>query len=268
MENSPAADGGWILRRRDEALAASAPGLLGLGFAAFGLGAWMLPRSSWFTALALLLAMAAALVGAAVVVAKRLPDWGLTWAGNGAYAFFLAAFGFVFDLLPASARSGGRMAVYTVGILAFVLLIGLSARRGWRRAGLLSFGLAPFPVLLQCSMFATLREPRLTLLALPVGLALSGLLVVYNRGPDGRRALSLVVTVVLLLGVGLVYDHFMDIWHAEYGEPGSSFVATFSQLIALVVSAPLLALLVSGLRRRGPRIGTYLRRRMAKTQLA
>lgn len=177
--------------------------LVGLGCAAFAARG-----SDLAGTLALAGTALAVLVGVGVAAWRRMPDEGLPWLGLALYA----TPALTVDLLGAAGAFG---LAGGVGLVA----LGLVARRGWRRAGLLSLGVGGLPPIF---LPAVLGHPLPTMAAAGLVAALAW------AWP--RRPLALVGLAALDVAASAVFG-------AEWeGGAGAASVATV-QLGA--IAAPL-----------------------------
>lgn len=187
--------------------------ILALGWAIFAAA-----YNDYVRAFAIAGAMGAVLVGVGVAAWRRMPDWGLTWMGLAMHASFWLTVDAV-GWGTALRVSGG------VGLLGLLLVV----RRGWRSAGLLSFGLGGFLPMFQV-VTGAVPQPGgawVAYLMLLPGLAVAGLAWAYARWP-----------VPALLGlVGL--DLALTALCFSSGSGGGTFeTAAMQQLF--VIGAPLL----------------------------
>jgi hypothetical protein len=192
---------------------------------------------AWSESLALLLFAVVVLVA----LVRRLADWGLPWLGYF-FGFFIV---FVPDAIGEDLDYGGPVPIGTVVFavvvgLAYAVAVVVAARRGWRRAALLSFGIGGVVHLFMLGFLVgpSSGEHLPVLLAIPVALVDALLVWLYVRGTDALRTVALAAFVLITLGTTILFRTVTD--PALEGGP---VLSSFFYLLAWMAAAPLLAIL-------------------------
>lgn len=225
--------------------------IAGLPFVLFGLGIGLaagiyegpwyeVPRWRFYLSIGLgLVPMFAIGVGALIALLRRLPDWGWTWMGTA----FMGVVLFVKTLVEEMAEEGrplttpaGELVILMLFLLIGGGIIGAGALRGWRRAGLVSLGLAGT---LGLSLFmsitaAPFNRTDLALLALPIGAIMAWLVYHFGRGSDRLRLAIYAGMGTLNMGLVVLADR---VWMEWLDVRGSA-----SPLIPLLVFSALMLL--------------------------
>ncbi len=255
----------WRIEDRRQALyAALMPVVIGLGIGLKSAVIWtdysQLPSWRIYLALAILvLSMLATIVVGAIAVLRKLPDWGFIWAGGGLMAGVLGLQVLAEERIEQGA-SGLISPAADMALMVVIMLLGLAlliagAWRGWQQAGLVSLGMASLTALelFNAVSYAPYNRHLLSLLAIPAGLLIGGLVYLYCRRNEGVRLAALAGIAVLNIGAVMVAN---QVWQTDAARAG---------LATPVV--PLLVLL-NGLLLAGPVIGAIgkpIRRRMLGT---
>jgi hypothetical protein len=243
-----------ILGPKAAIVAAAAPALA----AAWGVvmcGRW--PGWGWATGVVAILTYIAFPAVVIVALLRRLADWGLPWLGFCLCLFVIGAWDIMGEHIlppqPFGPTSPPAIAGVVVIGLVYAATVVFVARRGWRRAGILSFGIAGMLHVFFLGVLGTrpFEEHYLTLLAIPVGLLDAALIWLYARGSDGARGAAQAVLALVTLGVTSLYWHAGNASPHGDHEPYTAIVLLFLVQVALAVAAPLLAIFVSAARRGG-----------------
>jgi hypothetical protein len=230
--------------RRSEIAACVPPLLFGLGIALNALiyqGPWdKVPMWRLILSIAIgLIPMIVIGVGALLAIVRRLPDWGWTWLGST----FMGIVLFIKTLVEEMADEGrpltppaGETTLLIVFFIIVVILIGTAAIRGWRQAGLLSFGFSgTFVLSLSMAITAApFNRTDLALLAAPIGLLISLLVYIFIRGSEPTRVAVILGTALLNFGVVLMANQVWATWIISRGSP--------SPLIPLLILSTILLL--------------------------
>lgn len=244
--------------RREAVFAVLPPILFGLGVALDSLirgGPWnTIP--TWRLYLSIGVGLFPMLIIAVVglyALAKRMPDWSLTWVGAG-------YMGFVLLIKTASEELAdvGRFIIsptFDILLALFILLGGIlilsfAAMRGWRRAALFSIGMA---VVFCLSLFLSVTSAPfyrhdLAVFAAPVGLVLSLLTFAYIKGSDQIRILVLLGVAVIDLSPVLVTNQVWGEWLSNAGRPSLS-LPLLALLTAVLASGPAMGFILGALRK-------------------
>jgi hypothetical protein len=246
------------LDRRTAFFAVLPPLLFGLGVALDSLirgGPWnTIPR--WRLYLSVGVGLIPILIIAVVgllALAKRMPDWSLTWIGAGYMGFVLL----VKTASEELAEVGSFIVSQTIDVilvvailLAGAVILGYSAIRGWRRAALFSIGMsAVFCLSLYLSVTsAPFYRHDLALIAAPVGLVLSLLIYGFLIGPDRFRVLVLLGVGLINLSPILVTNQVWTEWLSKDGRPSFS-LPLLVLLTVVLVSGPAMGIIINPIRK-------------------
>ena len=177
-------DKSWKIENRKEAYIASLPAILfGMGLAFSALVTWKpwheIPTWRLWVGVEFILFPSLIIApGGIIALIKRVPAWGYTWVGASMMGFVL----FVKTMAEEQADFGlpllsPVMDLLLAGLILLGIagLIGFSAWKGWRHAGMVSLGFATMAGMSSFSMAtaAPLNRTDLALLAAPVGLVMS-----------------------------------------------------------------------------------------------
>lgn len=249
-------DKSWRVEDRREAIfSALPPLLLGIGISLGALVIWepwyVVPRWRLLTGVAIgLIPGAVIAIGGFLAMTRKIPAWGYTWAGGtimGVVVFIksLAEDRADFGLPLLSPVLDILLAVFL--FIGLLLLLGFSAWRGWRQAGLFSLGLATLAGMSSFSMAtaAPFNRYDLALLAAPVGLAMSGLIYLYVRYGDLGRMVSILGFGVMNAAVFLLIS---TIWDLTAGKP-SPVIPFLVVLTGALLAGPVAGMIGKPVRR-------------------
>jgi hypothetical protein len=249
-------DKSWQIKdRRSAVISALPPVLFGLGVFLGALVIWepwyLVPRWRLLTGVAIGLIPAVVIaLGGLLALVKRLPAWGYTWVG----AAMMGLVTFIKALAEDRADFGLPLISPLMDILLAILLLiglftllGISAWRGWRQAGLFSLGLATMAGMASFSMAtaAPFNRYDLALLAAPVGLVMTFLIYLYVRRRDMGR-------IIAILGFGTmnatVFLVIARMWNLPEG--GSSPVIPFLVVMTgALLAGPIAAIIGQPIRK-------------------
>jgi hypothetical protein len=243
-------DKSWRIENRRDALIASLPPVLfGICIALGALVVWgpwyTIPRWRLMTGFAIVMVPGAIIgLGALWALKKRILPWGHTWVGSAA----MGLVAFVKTIAEERADFGlpllSPVLDIVVGILLFVgimLLVGVYAWHGWRRAGMVSLGFATIAGMASFSMAmaAPFNRHDLALLAAPTGLVMASLIYLYLRKGDAGR-------IIAILGYGVmnsvVFLVIASIWNLPPDRP-SPVIPFLIVLTGAVLVGPIAGLI-------------------------
>jgi hypothetical protein len=244
--------------RRLAYVAALPPLLFGLGVAADSLirgGPWnTIP--TWRLYLSVGVGLFPMLIIAVVglyALAKRMPDWGLTWIGSGFMGFVLlvkTASEELADVERFIVSQWVDVILMVVILLAGFVILAYAAVKGWRRAALFSIGMSGvFCLSLYLSVTsAPFYRHDLALISAPVGLFLSLLTYGYVVGSDQIRVLTFLGVALINLSPVLVTNQVWNDWLTSENKPSLS-LPLLVLTTAILLSGPAMGLILKPLRR-------------------
>lgn len=185
------------------------------------------------------------ILGGFYAVVKRLPDWGLSWAGSA-----LMIIALVFKLGAEELGESGRFIlspVGDIGLMALIILTGMvllimASKNGWKPAGLVSIAFTSiFGVYTLLSLFnAPFNRIDRALLALPACILFALIIFLYMRSA-GTIA---IVFLVLTWGINACILYLSHItwqdWLSAQGR-GTPLVPLLILSSGLIISGPLIA---------------------------
>lgn len=244
--------------RRLAYVAALPPLLFGLGVAADSLirgGPWN-TVPTWRLYLSITVGLFPMLIIAVVglyALAKRMPDWGLTWIGSGFMGFVLlvkTASEELADVGRFIVSQSVDIILMVVILLAGFVILAYAAMKGWRRAALFSIGMSGvFCLSLYLSVTsAPFYRHDLALFAAPVGFLLSLLTFGYVVGSDRIRVLTFLGVALVNLSPVLVTNQVWRDWLLSEGRPSLS-IPLLVLMMAILLCGPAMGLIVDPLRR-------------------
>jgi hypothetical protein len=246
--------------KRQAAIAALPPLLLGMGImlsAMIRTDVWYrLP--TWQLYLSVVIVLVPGLivaVGGLIALRKRIPDWGLTWVGCAFMGFTLFTQVFVGEGLD---EGWLNLSVIVETILALIffgaglLLLVLTARRGWEKGGLFTIAVAATMglSLFQSLTAAPFNRDDIALLAGPSGLIYAILIYIFIFQP-GTSKIAIILGVGLInTGVALIASNAWQSWMENKGATSPLF-PLLVLLTGLLLSGPVSGLILRSIKRVG-----------------
>jgi hypothetical protein len=184
-------------------------------------------------------------LGGFYAVVKRLPVWGLTWAGSA-----LMIIALVFKLAAEELGESGRFIISQggdIGLMALIILAGLvllimASKKGWKPAGLVSIAFTSILgiyTLLSLYNAPFYRMDR-ALLALPACILFALLIFLYMRSKGSTG----IVFLALTWGINACIVYLSHItwqdWLSAQGR-GTPLVPLLILFTGLIISGPIIA---------------------------
>jgi len=243
-------DKSWRIEEQRDAIIASIPPLIfgiciALGAAIIWEPWYTIPRWRLLTGFAVMMLPGLIVgLGGLWALIKRMPAWGYTWVGAAGMGLVL----FVKTLAEEQADAGLPLlspaldiVVSIVLLVGMVVLLGITAWHGWRRAGMISLGFATVAGMASFSMAtaAPFNRYDLALLAVPVGLVMSASTYLYVRKGDAGRVISILVFGVMN---AVVFFIVSSIWDLHEGNP-SPVIPFLVVLTGALLAGPIAGLI-------------------------
>jgi hypothetical protein len=192
-------------------------------------------------------------IGGILALYKRIPTWGLSWAGCAYMGFTLFAMVFVEEGVEEGWLSIAPASELVLGLVIFftgLSLLVLAARRGWPQAGLFTIAVACTMglSLLQALTAAPFNRDDIAMFAGPMGLIFGSLIYMYIQR-------SGTVRIMIIAGVGfanstvaLIASNAWSSWLENRGA-ASPLLPLLVILTGLLFSGPIAGLILRSIRR-------------------